>query len=87
MNSVVTVAPTWITSNYLQADTKKVIDGDALGNTTGNSSTPNATFTFPNAFTQIPNLGYGISGYQGTYKRTQATIIWDHRCLRLIELA
>lgn len=64
--SVIQVAPTWVTSSYLQANSKKVINGDATGTTTGNSSTPTATVPFTAAFPSVPNLGYGISNYQGT---------------------
>lgn len=58
-------APTWITSNYIQTGLKKVIDGDACNCKTGNSSTPTATLAFTTAFTAVPNLGYGITSYQG----------------------
>lgn len=63
--SIIQVAPTWITSNYLQADSKKVINGDVTGTTVGNASTPTATIPFTTAFGAVPNLGYGISNYQG----------------------
>lgn len=62
---VTLVAPTWLTSNYIQADSRKVIDDSITHNITGNTSHPNATLTFANAFTVVPNLGYGISNYQG----------------------
>jgi hypothetical protein len=61
----VSVAPVWITSSYVQAASRRVINGDICSCTTGNSSTPTATMTFTTAFTIIPNLGYGISNYQG----------------------
>ena len=59
------VAPTWVTSSYVQANSQKVINGDLCNCTTGNTQTPTATMTFVTAFTLIPNLGYGISNYQG----------------------
>ena len=61
----ITVVPTWVTSPYVQANSQRVIDGDICNCKTGNSSTPTATMTFVTAFTLIPNLGYGISNYQG----------------------
>lgn len=63
--SVVTYSPSWVTSQYVQAASKKVIDGDTCSCVTGNSSTPTSTFPFPNAFPSTPNLGYGMSNYQG----------------------
>lgn len=54
------VSPVWLTSPYVQADTKSIITTK-----TGNSSTPTATLTFPNAFSNLPNIGYGIDGYEG----------------------
>lgn len=61
------IAPTWITSNYLQAAARKVIDGDLCSCKTGNTSTPTATLNFNFAFPTAPNLGYGCSGYEGSY--------------------
>ena len=49
----------------MQADAFKVIDGDVLGTSTGNSSTPTATMPFVTSFSGIPNLGYGFTNYQG----------------------
>jgi hypothetical protein len=63
--SIIQVAPTWVTSSYLQANSKKVINSDITGTTTGNTQTPTATIPFVTAFTVVPNLGYGISNYQG----------------------
>jgi hypothetical protein len=60
----VSVAPTWVTSPYVQANSQRIINGDICSCTTGNSSTPTATMTFVTAFTVIPNIGYGISNYQ-----------------------
>ena len=65
ISSLFTVPPTWITSSYVQADSARVINGDACNCTTGNNATPTGTLNFPTAFTAIPNLGYGISNYQG----------------------
>ena len=65
MSVITTVNPTWITSNFVQADSRRVIDGDACACKTGNSSTPTATMPFATAFPSIPNLGYGMSNYQG----------------------
>jgi hypothetical protein len=61
----ITVAPSWVTSPYVQADSQKIINGDICSCVTDSSSTPIATMNFVNAFTLIPNLGYGISNYQG----------------------
>lgn len=58
-------APNWVTSNFIQTGFKKVIDGDSCSCKTGNSSTPTATLTFTTPFTVLPNLGYGITSYQG----------------------
>lgn len=61
------VVPTWITSSFVQAESKKIINGDVTGTATGNSSSPTSTMTFLTPFPTVPNLGYGISGYQGIY--------------------
>lgn len=58
-------APNWITSNYIQTGFKKVIDGDLCGCKTGRTSTPTSTLTFTTAFNVLPNLGYGMTSYQG----------------------
>jgi hypothetical protein len=67
ITSVVVVAPTWITSPYVQADSKRIINGDLCSCTTGSTTTPvpTGTLLFTTAFPSIPNLGYGISNYQG----------------------
>jgi hypothetical protein len=59
------VSPTWLTSSYVQADTNFVIDALQTGIPVGLSLTPTATMTFVNPFMSIPNLGYGICGYEG----------------------
>lgn len=59
------VAPTWITSSYVQAASQRILNGDACGCKTGNASTPTATMTFASAFSAVPNLGFGITNYQG----------------------
>jgi hypothetical protein len=58
------VPPTWITSNYILAASNKVINSQ-----TNNSKTPvpSATMPLTTAFTAVPNLGYGLSGYQGIF--------------------
>ncbi len=61
----VPVVPNWVTSSYVQADSQKIINGDICSCTTDSSLTPTATMNFATAFTLIPNLGYGISNYQG----------------------
>jgi hypothetical protein len=63
----VTVAPTWVTSPFVQANSQKIINGDVdvCNCPTGNTSTPTATMLFVTAFSAIPHLGYGISNYQG----------------------
>lgn len=68
VHAVNTFVPTWVTSPYVQADSKKLIDGDVTGNTVGNNTTPTASIPFTTAFTAVPNLGYGISNYQGKDK-------------------
>lgn len=61
---IVNVEPTWKTSNYVKAASNKVIDYVL----TGNGWVPKATIPFPGgAFLAIPNLGYGVSGYEGSY--------------------
>lgn len=60
------VAPTWITSTYVQANSNKVINGGPVGSSA--SPVPSATMNFATAFTAAPNLGYGVSGYEGTIK-------------------
>lgn len=54
------VPPTWLTSSYIQSNSKSIIT-----TLTGNSMTPTATLTFATAFSSIPNIGYGIAGYEG----------------------
>lgn len=44
-----------------------MINRDILNCKAGNSFIPTATMTFTNSFTSTPNLGYGISSYQGIY--------------------
>lgn len=44
-----------------------MIDGDLCLCKTGNTSTPTTNMPFTTAFLSIPNLGYGISNYQGIY--------------------
>ena len=63
--SIIQAAPTWQTSNYIQAASNSVINGTS---TTGETTTPvpSATLTFPTAFTSEPNLAYGISYYEST---------------------
>lgn len=60
--SIINVTPTWQASNYLQASSSKIVNYVK----TGNSQTPTGTITFPGtAFSVQPNLGYGVSGYEG----------------------
>lgn len=68
---IVNVAPSWKTSNYIQAASHKVINYVM----TGSGTTPKATIPFPNgSFSAIPNLGYGVSGYEGNNAFTQRRI-------------
>jgi hypothetical protein len=53
--------PTWITNSMVQAGNNRIIS-----TLTGNSVTPTYTFNFGFAFTNLPNLGYGIKEYKGT---------------------
>ena len=64
----------------MQANSYKLINGDVCNCVTGNSSTPTATMLFVTAFTIPPNLGYGISNYQGNvvYKfRKRYSSFWN----------
>jgi len=56
----ITVAPTWITSTFVQAASHRIIN-----TRTGNSSTPTATMPFSASFPSAPNLGYGVIDYEG----------------------
>lgn len=60
-----TIAPIWVTSPYIQAASKKPIDGDACNCAVGNNVTPTITITFATSFSIIPNLAFGISTYIG----------------------
>lgn len=75
------VAPTWVTSPFVKADWKKIISTK-----TGNTSTPTGSLTFSApAFTAIPNLGYGISNYDGTiYSLAQVTTPCIPKCSKSI---
>lgn len=76
ISSLLTVPPTWVTSPYVQADHRRVINGDACNSKTGNNTTPTGTLAFPTAFASIPNLGYGISNYQGNFIYMQEMMGW-----------
>lgn len=77
--SINTYTPTWITSNYIQADANRVINNVK----TGNSSTPSAMIPFTFAFAVVPNLGYGISNYQGILLFISKVMIGlVNRCLK-----
>lgn len=54
------VPPIWKASSYVQADSR-----DVIYTLTGNDTTPTATMVFERAFTGVPYLGYGCTGYQG----------------------
>ena len=56
------VEPVWVTSDYFRAGNEAVINS-----LTGSSVTPMYTFTFSSALPGIPNLGYGIKNYEGTF--------------------
>ena len=55
------VPPTWVTSSLVKAGQANVINNVL----TGNKVTPSATMPFSSAFSALPNLGYGIIGYEG----------------------
>lgn len=74
---LIQVAPTWITSHYIQADHYNVISTK-----TGNTSTPTATMTFAKQFQKIPNLGYGSAAYIGLKCLIQETISSVHNNLK-----
>lgn len=61
----ISVPPTWLTSPFVQADTRYVIDSTLTGTPVGSSSTPTSTMPFVTAFSSIPSLGYGICNYEG----------------------
>jgi hypothetical protein len=61
------VPPTWQTSSYVQAGSFKVVDYVTCSCSVGNTSTPTASTSFTTAFGAPPNLGYGVSGYEGNY--------------------
>lgn len=63
--SSLSVPPTWLTNSYVQADTNFVINALASGIPVNLLTTPTAVMTFANPFTSIPNLCYGICGYEG----------------------
>jgi len=54
--------PTWLTSPYFRAGNERVIR-----TLTGNSTTPQYTFTFSSALPGLPNLAYGIKNYKGNF--------------------
>lgn len=54
------VAPTWITSNYMRAGNQ-----DVIATLTGSAIDPIHTFTFSSALPGVPNLAYGIKRYRG----------------------
>lgn len=64
LTSSASVPPTWITSSYIDANSNRVINNAQTNNS--KSPTPSATMTFGISFTTAPNLGYGLSNYQGT---------------------
>ena len=70
----VSVDPTWLTSSFLKSGSNKLIDGDERRRTVGPGDRQTANVTFPGtAFTRVPNLGYGISKYEGDLNVIQAT--------------
>lgn len=46
VNCFVSVDPTWLTSDYLQSGSWKIIDADKGKGKVGNDSTPKATLNF-----------------------------------------
>jgi hypothetical protein len=58
--SYASVAPLWLTSNYMRAGSRNVISS-----ATGNAVDPIFTFTFSSPLPGVPNLAYGIGKYQG----------------------
>lgn len=54
----------WVTSTFIKSDSKRIVDAATTGRTVGPSQTPTATMPFSgNAFSMVPNIGYGISAY------------------------
>ena len=60
INAETSVAPIWLTSNYMRAGNENVIK-----ELTGEAIDPIYTFTFSSALPGIPNLAYGIRRYRG----------------------
>mgnify|MGYP000992947022 CR=1 FL=1 len=57
----ITVAPTWVTSNYVKASSYLIINGTIK---VGSTQTPTATMTFSSAFSSVPHIAYGICHYE-----------------------
>ena len=60
--SFTTAPPTWLTSPFFRANNEAVISSY-----TGSDQTPTYTFTFSSALPGVPNIAYGIRGYEGKY--------------------
>ena len=54
------VPPTWLTSPYFRANNEGVIQ-----TLTGAGVAPNYTFIFSSNLTGLPNIAYGVKGYEG----------------------
>ena len=61
-SSYTSVAPTWVTSNYMRAGSQ-----DVIATLTGSSNDPTFIFTFSSPLPGVPNLAYGIKRYRGTF--------------------
>jgi hypothetical protein len=64
--STISYPPNWVTSPYMQAGSFLLINTTGSANPVGNNTTPKGTINFNRSFTSVPNLGYGISRYEGT---------------------
>lgn len=57
------MAPKWLPSAYMQAGSFLIIDSSISKTTTGSTVTPKGSIVFNRSFSDVPNLGYGISRY------------------------
>ena len=57
-----TVPPVWVSSSYFRAGNENVIAGYTNQNTIPK---PTFTFIFSSPLNGIPNLAYGVKGYEG----------------------
>ena len=56
----ISIPPTWVTSNYVQASSKVIFSSFTPSGTVYTS-----TFTFGYSFSGLPKIGYGFKCYKG----------------------